>query len=303
MDHIRFTKLRISLQMEENCTLPKYKVSAIRGGMGQMLLSQNCIRDRNCGSCDFASSCIVRNIMYARYKARPPFAVGGESMGYVIDCFDMRTEYKSGDSLFLDFFLFGDTIAYVMPVIYALSSLGYVGLGKERAPFRVAEVTNRRRKPILWGGDVNIGNVLVETLGQYVRERMRSSPEGGHLTVRLASPCAVKYRGSFLRQFDGRSLILSILRKLYMYRLYEGADMDEERWEEDRFPVVRSQKMVAMKVPRYSTAQQSKMFLEGIQGEMVLDRCVEKVRGLLYGAEILHLGKNTRLGFGALRVE
>ena len=45
MEAIRFTILKIKLQMPEDCRLPRHKVSAIRGGMGNVLLAQHCIRD------------------------------------------------------------------------------------------------------------------------------------------------------------------------------------------------------------------------------------------------------------------
>lgn len=51
--------------MAEDTYLPVNKVSAIRGGMGEMLLRSNCIRDRNCAVCDFKGECIVRRTMYS----------------------------------------------------------------------------------------------------------------------------------------------------------------------------------------------------------------------------------------------
>lgn len=303
MDAIRFTQLRIKLVFPESCRLPVYKVSAIRGGLGQMLMAQNCVCDGYCKECSFSSSCIVRNIMYAPFKIKPPSVTKEESMGYVIDCTDMRAQYKAGDSLLVRFILFGDTISYIMPIIYALTALGYSGLGKEQARFRIAEITNRYQNFILKDGTINLKNVQIDTVEQYVEERMaHRSTESNYFRIKMLSPCAVKYQGEFLEEFSGRSLVISMLQKLYHYRLYEGKEAEKEYWEEDAFPVVCMQQLKKATIPRYSTTQERKMYLSGMYGELELEGCTERLQKLLYATEILHLGKNTRFGFGKIQV-
>lgn len=303
MESIRFTKLKIRLQMPEDCQLPKHKVSAVRGGMGKVLLAQHCIQNGDCDGCGFQESCIVRNIMYAPFKIKPPFATQNESMGYVIDCASKKTDYRAGECLWAEFTLFGNTISYVMPIIYALTSLGGIGLGKEGALFQIAEITNRRRKPILREGCINMKNVLVETLEGYVQERMAHQDHTGHLWLSLDTPCAVKHQGEFLQEFDGRSLVVTMLQKVSMYQLYEGKEAEKEYFEEDGFPRVKAQRLEQGTIPRYSTTQERKMHLKGVKGLLELEGCSEKVMKYLYAMEILHLGKNTRLGFGKVTVK
>lgn len=304
MDSVRFSQIWIKLLLVEDCNLPKHKVSAIRGGLGQMLMAQNCIRDGACQGCDFLTSCIVRNIMYAPFKIKPPSVTHDESMGYVIDCTDMREWCRAGDSIWVQFTLFGNTISYVMPLVYALTSFGYAGIGKARAKFQITEIKNRSQKPILNDGTINLKNIQIETVGQYVYERMScKKADGSHLRVKLLSPCSVKYRGEFLQQFDEHALVVSMLQKLYHYRLYEGKDAEKEYWEEEEFPVICCQHIKKVAIPRYSTTQNRKMYLNGIQGEMELAGCSEKLQRLLYATEILHLGKNTRFGFGKIQVD
>ncbi len=194
MEAIRFTILKIKLQMPEDCRLPRHKVSAIRGGMGNVLLAQHCIRDGKCEFCDFQESCIVQNIMYAPFRIKPSFANQNESMGYVIDCTSKKVEYHAGESLWVEFTLFGNAISYIMPIIYALTSLGGAGLGKEAAPFQVTEIVNRRRKPILRDGCIAMRNVLVETVESYVNERIAQQVDplenqAGHVWLSLETPC------------------------------------------------------------------------------------------------------------------
>ena len=83
---VRYVKLHFGLRITEDTRLPMNKVSAIRGGIGEMLLRANCIRDRQCGSCDFESECIVRRTLYSRFDEKPDFVTSGDSVGYVLEC-------------------------------------------------------------------------------------------------------------------------------------------------------------------------------------------------------------------------
>jgi hypothetical protein len=70
---IRYIKLHFELEITEDGHLPKYKASALRGGMGQMLLMMNCIRDGKCDGCDFIGECIVPRVTYPKMKVSLPF--------------------------------------------------------------------------------------------------------------------------------------------------------------------------------------------------------------------------------------
>ena len=90
---IRYTKLTLVVQFTEDTMLPKQKVSAIRGGIGEMLLRANCVRGRECEKCDFSDECIVQRIMYSKYEKKPSFVTTGESVGYVLECDNYKEEF------------------------------------------------------------------------------------------------------------------------------------------------------------------------------------------------------------------
>ena len=62
--NIPYIKLRFYAEMLEDTVLPITKTSALRGGMGEMLLRQNCVRDRNCDACMFMKACPVNHTLY-----------------------------------------------------------------------------------------------------------------------------------------------------------------------------------------------------------------------------------------------
>ena len=110
----------------------KAKVSAIRGGIGEMLLRANCVRGRECESCDFESEVLCRGSCTQSMK-KPSFVTTGESVGYVLECDNYKEEFYQGDQLSFQLILFGKNIVYFNQYLQAISMLGASGLGKHQA--------------------------------------------------------------------------------------------------------------------------------------------------------------------------
>ena len=121
---ILYIKLQFNLLFEEDTILPEEKVSALRGGMGEMLLRQNCVSDRICEECVFESACIVRKTMYTYMEKKPSFMQGNDSVGYLIECEDYRKNIKAGDTVTFYLTLFGNNIVYFGQYVQAFSQLG-----------------------------------------------------------------------------------------------------------------------------------------------------------------------------------
>jgi len=138
---IRYTKLTFVVQFTEDTMLPKQKVSAIRGGIGEMLLRANCVRGRECEKCDFSDECIVQRIMYSKYEKKPSFVTTGESVGYVLECDNYKEEFYQGDQLSFQLILFGKNIVYFNQYLQAISMLGASGLGKHQAHFIIVSLS------------------------------------------------------------------------------------------------------------------------------------------------------------------
>lgn len=72
---IRYSKINLVFEFTEATKMPKNKVSAIRGGMGEMLLEQYCLSDRNCNVCKFKEDCTVPRIFYHPLKIKPELSL------------------------------------------------------------------------------------------------------------------------------------------------------------------------------------------------------------------------------------
>ncbi|MBR1854223.1 MAG: CRISPR system precrRNA processing endoribonuclease RAMP protein Cas6 [Lachnospiraceae bacterium] len=293
-----YKKLHFEVQMTEKCVLPKYKTSALRGGMGEMLLRENCIRDRNCSDCSLEEECIVRRIMYSQMRIQPAFMSDGDSVGYVIHCEDRAEEFQEGDTLSFYVLLFGRMAAYTGQIIRAFKQLGENGLGRDKAQFAVKNVSE-----------------CEDTLENYVGFRkqrflkqtlLRQSAAGSvdsieKVKLRFRTPVAVKYRKEMLCSFDTAALLQAVERRLYMLNCYEGIPVERIQTDE-HVPLLIRQQAVPVGVKRYSSRHGKNMWLNGILGEVILEAPDEVALELLLAGELVHIGKNTSFGFGKYTV-
>lgn len=301
--NIRYAKLNFELTFTEDCELLPFKSSALRGGMGEMLLNANCVRDRNCESCDFRKDCIVQRTMYSQFESKPAFVTGGESVGYVVNCENYEEYFSAGSTMTFTLTLFGSTIVYFAQYMQALFALGRVGLGKNKAEFFISNVFNSGGQPILQGNTVYMENYHIETVKDYVNRRMKQ--EAGirsSYEMYFHTPLTQKYRGEFLKQFDMEAIIKSIQRRIYMLDAFEGFDSEAFYRQEYEAPVIQRQKVKPITVKRFSNRKQSTMPLNGIKGTIILDGVAEDTLKLLYAGELLHIGKNTSFGYGGFRI-
>lgn len=304
---IRYVKLHMTFMMTGDASLPADKVSALRGGMGEMLLRSNCVRDRECGNCDFEEECVVRRTMYSRYEKPPRFVTTNGSVGYLIECEDHCETFLEGDCLQMTLILFGKSIAYFNQYLQAFFALGIEGIGRDHARYRIASVTNTKGRPLLVGGTVYMENYEVQTITEYVRYRL-GRMSGGDRQVRLVfhEPAALKYQGAFLEEYRMDAIWQAVLRRIYMLECFEGLPhsvYDKEELKEIAMPEIVEQRAHHVGIRRYSSTQERKMTLNGIKGYLQLDRMPEEMLPFLLAGELIHIGKNTSFGFGRYLVQ
>lgn len=299
---IRYVKLRFGLRIAEDTRLPMNKVSAIRGGIGEMLLRANCIRDRQCKSCDFESECIVRRTLYSRFEEKPDFVTSGDSVGYVLECENYNEDFQEGDILEFHLILFGKTIVYFSQFLQAVHQLGLAGVGKAHARYTVASVRNTVGKDILRGSEVFMERYQVLTLWDYVTYRQkgltaRRPPD----LIRFQTPVTLKYQGKMQQSLSLEAMIPALCRRIYMLDCFEGLDCGQLRWD-GACPKVLEEYSEPVSVCRYSSTQDQRMPLRGIRGELLLEGMPEELLPLLLAGEVTHIGKNTSFGFGRYRL-
>ena len=300
---IRYVKLHFTAMLMENTRLPVNKVSALRGGMGEMLLRANCIRDRHCEACDFESECIVRRTMYSKMEVQPAFMSGGDSVGYVLECEDYREAFEKGDCFNFQLLLFGKTIVYFSQYMNAFFALGESGLGKEKSRFQIVSVTNSRKETILDGKDVYMREYRIQTVKEYVEYRERQLTGTGGLVLKFKSPLYLKFLGEVLEEFRIEPILTACRRRLYMLDCFEGIICDVPPGRECReLPEELEEFHRKAQVRRFSNRTGTGMEFRGIEGTLSITRPDPELLKFLIAGELMHIGKNTSFGFGRFRI-
>lgn len=296
---VKYIKLHFRIQMMEDTMLPIHKASALRGGMGEMLLRINCIRNRNCENCEFEQECIVRRVMYSKMRIQPVFMSSGDSVGYVINCENYKEFFHEGDIVDFDLILFGRMVVYFGQILQAFQYLGYFGMGKNCSHFRIVDIANSRRERIKNGNDVYLDRLNPMSIGDYVTYRKRNVENMGKLV--FYTPLALKVQGEYLEKFDISAIIRAIERRLYMLNCYEGIET-ERRDFTGHIPEQIGQRAEKYSVQRYSNRQDQMIRLDGICGDLTIRNIEKQIQELLLAGELIHIGKNTSFGFGRYRM-
>ena len=302
---VRYVKLHFVLEMIEDGSLPVSKESAIRGGIGEMLLRANCLKDdRNCEVCEFEAECMVQRTMYSKFDMKPAFMTSGDSVGYVIECEDYRKYFCAGDRLRCNLLLFGKNIAYMIQYVQAMMELGENGLGAGHVRFRVKEIRTNKKQVLYDGTKLDRSACQFETILDYVNQRSVQLNESTlQNVITFHTPLTQKYQHCFLQEFQMEAITKSIQRRLYILNCFEGVDIEEFYRSEFQVPEIKAQEVKEVKVKRYSNRQQSSMFLKGIKGRIELEPVSEELLPLLLAGELIHIGKNTSFGFGRYTIQ
>ena len=297
---IRYVTLNFQIRFVEMTRLPVNKVSAIRGGIGEMLLRANCIRDRNCAECDFEQECIVRRTMYSKFDVKPAFVTTGDSIGYVLECENYKEMFAEGDSLEFCLILFGKTIVYFSQFLQAIYQLGGVGIGKEHSRYWLVSIRNTTGKEILDGTNVLMEHYVVQTIGDYVGYRLKQEAIWEN-RICFRTPVTLKYQGKMQERLTIEAVIPAVFRRLYILDCFEGLDCEEMRWQ-GTWPKVLCESSRKISVLRYSSTQDQRMTLWGIKGELLLSEVPPELLPALLAGEVMHIGKNSSFGFGRYQV-
>ncbi|MCI7443813.1 MAG: CRISPR system precrRNA processing endoribonuclease RAMP protein Cas6 [Clostridium sp.] len=296
MYNIRYIKLNFTIKIKENGHLPEFKNSTFRGGMGRMLMEFFCLNDGECSECNTVENCMVKKVMYSKLKKKPNFIANDNSVGYIIECFDKRTEYKKNDIFKFNLILFGDTINYISHFIYAFDVLGLNGIGKYYIHYEILNVCDDEGNLIFADGNINKKNIKVKYVREYIENRKKSLINRPQIFLNFISPFRYKFQGHLKADINIQDLILALNRRINILYAYEGIDLESN--VQSLNIEMLGKNLYWKENARYSEHQNQKMKLGGVEGTINLNVEDEEFINLLLAGELLHIGKNTSFGLG-----
>lgn len=303
---IPYTTLTFCLRFREPVEVPEHKVSALRGGLGEMLLRKNCVADRNCEACGFQESCIVWNAFYTPMRLKPEYMTGKESLGYLIECDNLETFMDAGHGFAFRLKLFGRNIALFSQYLDAFWQLGQSGIGKSHARFEIAAVLLEDDTILLDEDGIYMDRFRIRTVGDYVDVRMRELSEQADAgteagcVLHFKMPLALRKDRVDLEQFDADAIWRAVHRKIQMMSYFSEIPVELEKslvW-----PQILDSRTEKSSVKRYSNTHKRGMELKGIRGAVLMEPVSEERLEELLAGELFHIGRNNSFDFGRYEV-
>lgn len=296
---IRYVKLDFEIQFTESGALPHYKSSALRGGMGDMLMELFCVRDKACEECDFEDICAYQRVMYPIYDINPSFTSGKDRIGYLIDCEDLGEQALEGDRLNFSVTLFGKTIVEWRQVIQAFDKLGSVGLGEKRVRYKLLQVKNSGSTILDEDRKIDRKNLKIQQVGAYVDSRKGIILEN---RLQFLTPAEIRFKGEAVQHFEPEAVMSALARRIYMYSCFEGIQCREIKLPPEDLPLMVCEHSFRGWVKRYSSHTREAMTFNGIMGYADLENISDECREMILMGELFRVGRNTKFGLGKIRL-
>ncbi|CCJ34757.1 CRISPR system precrRNA processing endoribonuclease RAMP protein Cas6 [Caloramator australicus] len=301
MFDVRWTRLRFKIELLEDSYLPTQKNSALRGGMGAVLISYFCINKGQCKECLMAENCVVQNIMNPKLEVELPFTKNANtsSPGFVIECMDYKNEYKKGDIIQFDLLIFAKTLNYIPQFIFAFDKLGEKGFGKNRAKYRLDGIYNKEDKLIFKDGVFFKENLMILKLSDYILERQKQI--NNIKIVQFITPFRFMKNNKLVDDIEFKDFIISLQRRISILNALEGRMINN--FETDALGEIVEKNIYWTEFKRYSSRQKSAMKLGGIKGRISFSSDINNFKELVIAGELTHIGKNTSFGLGKYVIE
>lgn len=307
---ITYARFRFIMEAEEDCLMPPYMGSTLRGAMGHALRQMTCVIPHgDCKACMHRWQCAYAYIMAT---GREETDSGGQARvqaipaPYVIEPYiSLTDEYKKGDCLSFHLLLIGKSISLLPLFITAFEKAGATGLGKGRKKFILKQVEQEQDHvlmPIWSGGNQFISPPVPIEINIDKDEKFIAYG----ITIQLETPLRLVDRGRLNDRPAFSVLMRAVFRRLDALGKIHGdggLGIDYHSYLESASQVSISHSHASWyDWERFSSTQDTFMKLGGLIGELSYTGDLALFLPFLRMTEILHAGKNTSFGLGRYRL-
>lgn len=314
LDLLRIARYRFVLEAIEPMSLPPYKGSTLRGGLGHALKRIACRNPGGqCTACQQYERCAYGYVFETRPPSDSEVLRTHQSVPrpFVFEVQrDDKGKYCPGEEIRFGLVLVGEGINHLPHFILAFKALGEEGLGRGRGRFRLNSVWARDPlepwETLIYDGESDALRNLDRSIGiDEIREVSDQISEDG-LVVQFQTPTRMKHAGQIVKQPIFHVLIRNIVRRLSsLYYFHCG-----EQWETDYRGLIERAKQVRIADAdlrwedwrRYSARQRHWIEMGGLVGSVRYAGAVAEFRSLLMIGSLIHVGKKTVFGDGQFSV-
>lgn len=301
--HIQTSKLRIIFRAAGEGRLPSYLGSTLRGILGHSFRAYSCHtsssstpNNRNkytCHMCKEKTQC-----PFAQYF-RSPGNDGGAVNPYVLySLIRNKTHWISGDICIFDITLIGKVTQNVHYYLKAIEGMERIGWGAQRIPFKLEKIMDLEHdRSIFDQGGWKANTPEIQGLNTNLSIRHVSEA-----LVIFDTPLRILEEQRLLSTLPFSVFVKSISRRLSL--LSQAYTDHLIRWDEEYLKELSSCVYVSdeswefIDFKRYSITHKEDLSLPAIEGWVLYQGDLKPFIPLLEAGRILHVGKDTTIGFG-----
>jgi len=300
---------RLRFELLEHATLPPFLGSTWRGLLGHALKQSVCITHQT--QCD---GCLLRQHCAYSYIFETPPPPNTEKMRrytsaphpFVISPLMHKDEpMQPGAFLVLNLTLIGKGNDYLSHVINAFYKAGELGIGQQRARFKLSDIEQRPTPTTGEWQTIIKDNQLIPLPASEI-----SIPElSGDIRLQLIQPLKLRREGKNIKpeHFNFSDLFSNLLRRISMLQYFHT----EHALETDFAALTQHAKQVKIgdaqltwfDWQRYSNRHKDKIDMGGLKGEFTLP--TEQLNPFwpyLWLGQWIYAGKGTVMGMGQYRI-
>lgn len=294
MYDIKYSIIKFEIEFFKNSKLNINKHSAIRGIIGNTLINENCLADKNyriCNECIFKNKCLAYNIFSPKIISISNNLEENISP-FIIICDDKRKFISNKDKLTFAMIFFGDTISYIPEIIRVVRIAGE-SIGLDNNLFKLKRVLNDKNEDIYFEEIANYQRVNTRTIKEYIENRLSISKDVSR--IEIITPIRFKKNKRFNDDLLEQDIVNLVKRRLTTLAALE----DRIITIDEKFDFkIKYKDLKWIEYNRYSNRQKSRMYLGGIVGYLDLENVNEETKKLLIAGELTHIGKSTSFGLG-----
>jgi len=324
---IDYLRLRFHLKALNDCDLPAWKGSLLRGAFGHALRRTVCTMKQGqlCENCMLRAQCAYTRLFETFVTETPPRFLHGQVSSprpFIFEPQDKNKNYPIGEILWFDLILISEAINYLPYVIFAVYQMGKQGLGVKRHPFHLETVyCYQPEKEQKQNDNPNIENNHWQAIYDGAREMILFAPEPiplkntsvnsnsfDSVMLKFLTQTRLKFKDELTMEFNFRMLVFKMIRRI-LELAYFYTDQKDINWEfHDLLEAADNVEITKRNLhwedwQRYSNRQKTKMKFGGFIGDIALEGDLAPFRDLLAYSEVLHVGKGATFGLGKLEIE
>ena len=288
MINFQFSTIRYTFEAVNEFETPYFLGSTFRGILGRKLRKMVCIKPfEDCKKCEFRNTCPYTVIFEtehllnkpSKYIMKPPFE---------------KKKLKTGDKLFLEMTLLGDTANYWEFITGAYSGVHHIGKNRyiKLKDVEFLHPFESRYYPVKsFVPRFEAVNFLELITGKEI------------IDVRIF-PSNIKANGEIIKfsNFDKDIFIKAIVSRITNVALNYGIKNEKIFIKKDRFDLVNLQ-LKPSPLKRWSNRKKRHMLIPAFEGSFSLKGDLSEIYPYLNIIETINIGKSVSFGLGKIKLK